>query len=277
MEWTRLLSRAASRSQHGGGIFGHHSLQGGESHGPEDACMGIDMATLVFHVVGMDDTGAVVLRKHLARGDWLTFLASVPPLRMGMDACGSAHDWARRVREHGHEVRLIAPQFIKAYVKSPKHDAHDAEAIGEAVTHPTRCVVPIKRAEPQDLQALHRVRARLIKACTALVHEIRGLLSESGMILPQRLTTCRALSVDQRHEAQATLSTLSAEVFWHLDDESRALEQRLADDDGPLAARGQAQRSWRPTQRITRRSPPRIMHIGCSSGVLCPMPSARPH
>jgi transposase len=167
-----------------------------------------------------------------------------------MDAGGSAHDWARRVREHGHEVRLIAPQCIKAYVKSPKHEARDAEAIGEAVTRSIRCVVPIKRAEPQNLQALHRVRARLIKACTALVNEIRRLLSECGMILPQRLTPCRALSVDQRRDEQATLTTLSAEVFWNLDDESRAPEQRLADDDGPLAARGQAHPACQRRQTI---------------------------
>ena len=106
--------------------------------------VGIDMATLVFHVVGMDDTGAVVLRKRIARSEWLALIANVPPLRIGMEACGSAHDWARCVREHGHDGRLIAPQFIKAYVKSPQHDARDAEAIGEAVTCPTRRFVPIK-------------------------------------------------------------------------------------------------------------------------------------
>ena len=130
-----------------------------------------------------------------------------------MEACGSAHDWARYFREHGHDVRLIAPQFIKAYVKSPKHDARDAEAIGEAVTRPTMRFVPIKRVEQQDLQALHWVRERLIKARTALVHEIRGLLSEYGMILPQSLAEFRALIVNQRHKEQAKLTTLSAEVF----------------------------------------------------------------
>jgi transposase len=140
--------------------------------------LGIDIAKQVFHVVGMDDRGHVVLRKRLARSTLLTFMANVPPLRIGMEACGSAHDWARRFREHGHDVRLIAPPFVKAYVKSPKHDARDAEAICEAVTRPTMRLVPIKRVEQQDLQALHRIRERLIKARTALVHEIRGLLNE---------------------------------------------------------------------------------------------------
>jgi transposase len=149
--------------------------------------LGIDIAKQVFHVVGMDDSGHVVLRKHLARSTLLTFMANVPPLRIGMEACGSAHDWARQFREHGHDVRLIAPQCVKASVKSPKNDARDAEAICEAVTRPTMHFVPIKRVEQQDLQALHRVRERLIKARTASVNEIRGLLSEYGMILPQEV------------------------------------------------------------------------------------------
>jgi transposase len=157
--------------------------------------LGIDIAKLVFHVVGMDDTGAVVLRKRLARSELLTFIANIPPLRMGMEACGSAHDWARCVREHGHDVRLIAPQFVKASVKSPKNDARDAEAIGEAVTRPTMRFVPIKRVEQQDLQALHRIRERLIKARTALVNEMRGLLNEYGIILPQGITKVRTLVV----------------------------------------------------------------------------------
>jgi transposase len=95
----------------------------------------------------------VVLRKRIARSESLAFIANVPPRRIGMEACESAHDWARCVREHGHDVGLIAPQCIKAYVKSPKNDARDAEAICEAVTRPTMRFVPIKRVEQQDLQA----------------------------------------------------------------------------------------------------------------------------
>jgi transposase len=154
--------------------------------------LGIDIAKQVFHVVGMDDSGHVVLRKRLARSTWLTFMANVPPLRIGMEACGSAHDWARRFREHGHDVRLIAPPCVKASVKSPPHEARDAEAIGEAVTRPTMRFVPITRVAQQDLQTLHRIRERLINARRALVREIRGLLHEYGMVLPQHLATCRA-------------------------------------------------------------------------------------
>jgi transposase len=212
--------------------------------------LGIDIAKQVFHVVGMDDSGHVVLRKRLARNALLTFMANVPPLRIGMEACGSAHDWARQFREHGHDVRVIAPQCVKASVKSPKHDSRDAEAICEAVTRPTMRFVPIKRVEQQDLQALHRVRERLIKARTVLVTEIRGLLSEYGMILPQSLAKFRVLLADKRHEAQAKLTTLSAEVFWHLYDECRTLEKRLEYDDEKLAAIGQAHPECQRLQTI---------------------------
>jgi transposase len=160
--------------------------------------LGIDIATLVFHMVGMDDPGAVVLRKRIARSELRRFIATLPPLRIGMEACGSAHYWARCCRKHGHDVRLIAPHVVKAYVQSPKHDIRDAEAICAAVTRPPMRFAPIKRLEPQDLQALHRVRARLIKGRTALVNEIRGLLSEYGIVLPQGLTKFRALIVDKR-------------------------------------------------------------------------------
>jgi transposase len=212
--------------------------------------LGIDIAKLVFHVVGMDDAGHVVLRKRLARSELPRFIATLPPLRIGMEACGSAHYWARRFLEHGHDVRLIAPQFIKAYVKSPKNDARDAEAICEAVTRPTMSVVPIKRVEQQDLQALHRVRERLIKARTALVNEIRGLLSEYGIILPQGITTFRRLIVQTLEAGQAQLTPCSRELFRHLYEEFLALDQRLASYDEQLTAIGQAHPECQRLQTI---------------------------
>jgi transposase len=212
--------------------------------------LGIDLAKLVFHVVGMDDAGHVVLRKRLTRSALLPFIANLPPLRIGMEACGSAHYWARQFREHGHDVRLIAPQFIKAYVKSPKNDARDAEAICEAVTRPTMRFVPIKRVEQQDLQALHRIRERLIKARTALVNEIRGLLSEYGIILPQSLTKFRALIVEKLEADQAKLTALSTEVFRHLYEEFLALEKRLAYYNEKLTAIGQAHPACQRLQTI---------------------------
>jgi transposase len=190
--------------------------------------LGIDIAKLVFHIVGMDHTGHVVLRKRVARSELRHFIATLPPALIGMEACGSAHYWARCFREHGHQVKLIAPQFVKAYVKSPKNDARDAEAICEAVARPTMRFVPIKQLEQQDLQALHRIRARLIKARTALVNEIRGLLSEYGIVLPQGMTKFRTSVVRQLEAERAKLTPLSAELFRHLYDEFLALEQRVA-------------------------------------------------
>jgi transposase len=212
--------------------------------------LGIDIAKLVFHVVGMDDSGHVVLRKRIARSELLTFIANLPPLRIGMEACGSAHYWARCFREYGHDVRLIAPQFVKAYVKSPKNDARDAEAICEAVTRPTMRFVPIKRVEQQDLQALHRIRERLITARTALVNEIRGLLNEYGIVLPHSIAKFRALIVDKLEADQAKLTVLSTEVFWHLYDEFLAVEKRLAYYDEKLATIGQAHPECQRLQTI---------------------------
>ncbi len=147
--------------------------------------LGIDIAKRVFHAVGMDDRDNVVYRTRLSRHDLMPFIATLPPVLIGMEACGGAHDWARRFREHGHEVKLMAPQFVKPYIKSNKNDMRDAEGIGEAVTRPTMRFVPTKEVDQQDIQALHRVRERLIGARTALVNEIHGLLHEYGIVVPK--------------------------------------------------------------------------------------------
>src|ERR671914_913986 len=212
--------------------------------------LGIDIAKLVCHVVGMDDTGHVVLRKRLARSELRHFIATLPPVRIGMEACGSAHYWARCFREHGHDVRLIAPQFVKPYLKSPKNDTRDAEAICEAVTRPTMRFVPIKRVEQQDLQALHRVRARLIKARTALINEIRGLLHEYGIVLPQGITKFRRLIGERLEADQAQLTPCSRELFQQLYEEFLALEKRLVYYDEQLTAIGQAHPECQRLQTI---------------------------
>jgi transposase len=202
--------------------------------------LGIDIAKQIFHIVGMDDTGTVVLRKRCPRGALMSFIAQMPPVVIGMEACGGAHYWARRFREHGHTVKLVAPQFVNPYVKSNKNDMADAEAIGEAVTRPTMRFVPIKELTQQDLQALHRIRERLVKARTALINEIRGLLSEYGIILPKGVAKFRQELLRTLEQEPAKLTELGREVFRQLHEEWLTLEQRLAYYNAKLEAICQA-------------------------------------
>jgi transposase len=120
--------------------------------------VGIDLAKRTFHVVGPAATGQILFRKRLSRDALMRFILQLPPVVIGMAACGGAHDWARRFREHGHTVKWMAPQFVKPSVKSPKNATRDAEAIGEAVTRPTMRFIPVKGLTQQDSQSLHRAQ-----------------------------------------------------------------------------------------------------------------------
>lgn len=129
--------------------------------------IGLDLAKLVFQIHGVDEHGHVVHRKQVSRGLLSAFFANLPPCLVGMEACGSAHFWARKLAAFGHDVRLMAPQFVKPYVKGSKTDRADAEAICEAVRRPNMRFVPIKQSEQQALLALHRSRQGFVKARTA--------------------------------------------------------------------------------------------------------------
>ena len=145
--------------------------------------IGIDLAKTVFQVHGVDERGKVLLRKQLKRKDVAVFFANLEPCLIGMEACGSAHYWGRTLSALGHTVRLMAPQFVKPYVKTNKSDRNDAEAICEAVGRPNMRFVPIKSAEMQAVLALHRARQGFVKARTAQANQIRGLLSEFGIVI----------------------------------------------------------------------------------------------
>ena len=147
--------------------------------------VGIDLAKNVFQVHGVNEFGKPVIKKQLRRDQVAAFFVNLPPCIVGMEACGSAHHWARKLRAMGHEVRLMSPQFVKPYVKTNKNDAADAEAICEAVTRPNMRFVPIKNVEQQGVLALHTVRQDFVSARTAQANQIRGLLSEFGVIVPQ--------------------------------------------------------------------------------------------
>jgi transposase len=194
----------------------------------ELSTVAIDLAKKVFHLVGADTTGKILWRKRLSRNALMPFIAQLPPVLIGMEACGGAHYWGRRFREHGHEVKLMAPQFVKPFVKSNKNDMRDAEAIAEAVTRPTMRFVPVKDVAQQDIQALHRIRERLIGERTALVNEVHGLMNEYGIVIPKGVPKFRQAVVDKLESEKDKLTPLSQELFWKLLEEFAALEQQIA-------------------------------------------------
>lgn len=153
----------------------------------EITTIGLDLAKNVFQVHGIDAAGVVVVRKALRRAQLLPFFAKLSPCLIGIEACGTSHHWARELTNLGHEVRLMPPAYVKAYVKRGKNDAVDAEAICEAVTRPTMRFVPIKAREQQAALSLHRVRSLLIGQRTALVNLMRSQLGEFGIAIPAGL------------------------------------------------------------------------------------------
>jgi len=196
--------------------------------------VGIDLAKNVFQIHGMNERGKPLLRKQLKRDQVVVFFANLPPCLIGMEACGSAHYWARKLEALGHTVRLMAPQFVKPYVKSNKNDAADAEAICEAVTRPTMRFVPIKNIEQQSVLALHRARQGFVKARTAQANQIRGLLAEFGLIVPQGIAhiTTRLPSVIEgaANELPVSFRQLIERLIEHfkvLDKEVEELEAQI--------------------------------------------------
>ncbi len=167
--------------------------------------VGIDLAKNLFQVHGVDQHGRTVLRKQLRRAQVAVFFANLPTCLIGMEACGSAHFWARKLQSLGHEVKLMAPQFVKPYVKTNKNDAADAEAICEAVARPNMRFVPIKNIDQQAVLALHRARQGFVKARTAQSNQIRGLLAEFGIVIPQGLSNVSAKVPDLIEDARIEL------------------------------------------------------------------------
>lgn len=145
--------------------------------------IGIDLGKTVFHLVGLNLRGEVVVRKKFSRKQLLQFTANLQVGLIGMEACGGAHFLGRALREQGHEVRLMPAQYVKPYVKTNKNDYIDAEAIAEAVARPKMRFVPIKTDDQLDMQSLHRVRERWVMRRTAIINQIRGLLLERGITL----------------------------------------------------------------------------------------------
>src|ERR1700733_13298467 len=196
--------------------------------------VGIDLAKNVFQVHGVDARGKVVLRRQLRREQVARFFVKLPPCLIGMEACASSHHWGRTLERFGHAVRLMAPQFVKPYVKTNKNDAADAEAICEAVSRQNMRFVPIKSIEQQAILSVHRVRQGFVKARTAQANQIRGLLGEFGLVIPKGICHVAervpGLLEDASNELPLALRQLIDRLRSHLkdlDQQVRELERQI--------------------------------------------------
>jgi transposase len=196
--------------------------------------IGIDLAKDVLQIHGVDQHGKAVVRKQLKRAEVALYFANLPPCLIGMEACGSAHFWARKLSALGHTVKLMAPQFVKPYVKTNKNDASDAEAICEAVSRPSMRFVSPKSAEQQALLALHRARAGFVQARTAQSNQIRGLLGEFGCVVRKGRWRMEAALLRILEDADNGLPAMSRELFVrllehlrHLDVQAKQIEQQI--------------------------------------------------
>jgi len=195
--------------------------------------VGIDLAKNVFQLHGVDRHGKSVWRRRLTRDKWLKALLEKvePGCQIGMEACAGAHHWARQLQSRGFTVKLIAPQFVKPYVKSNKNDANDAEAVCEAMSRPSMRFVSVKTVEQQDIQATHRVRTELIGHRTAKANQVRGLVAEYGLVAPQQLARLRAAVPDWLEDAENGLTSRFRRLLSDLWDDLKTLDQRVAELD----------------------------------------------
>lgn len=189
--------------------------------------LGIDLAKEVFQLHGVNQHGKAIFKKQIKRDKLLETIAGLPACLIGMEACGSAHFWAREFIKLGHDVKIMAPQFVKPYVKTQKNDATDAEAIAEAVSRPNMRFVPIKQVWQQDIQSLHRVRQRLVKNKTALINELHGLMLEYGIALPLLASKMTARIASLLDPENNYLSAQAKETFQLLIEELNQIELRL--------------------------------------------------
>lgn len=189
--------------------------------------LGIDLAKSVFQVHGTDEDGNIILKKRLSRSQMMRFFSNYPPALIGMEACGGSHYWARLLGNYGHEVRLIAPQFIKPYVRGNKNDGNDAAGICEAVSRPHMRHVAVKTPEQTSILMLHRVRDRLIGQRTALINQIRGYLAEYGIVIRKGAGWVRRELPRVLESAENELPWSAREMFAELYEELILLDERL--------------------------------------------------
>ena len=195
--------------------------------------IGIDLAKDVFQIHGVDSEDQKVLTRKLKRREFLDFFATKvdPNCLIGMEACASAHHWARQLIKLGFIVKLIPPQYVKPYVKRNKNDANDAEAICEAVSRPTMSFVPVKTLEQQDIQSLHRVRCERVKQRTAIANQIRGLAAEYGIVAPLRLNNLRSKIPLWLEDAENGFSIPFRAMLNELNNQLKSLDNSIKEFD----------------------------------------------
>lgn len=209
--------------------------------------IGLDLAKRVFQVHGVSATGVVALRKRLRRREVSSFFARLDPCVVGLEACGTAHFWARELRALGHEVRLIAPSYVKPYVKrGKKNDAADAEAICEAVQRPAMRFVAVKSAEQQGALMLHRSRDLLVRQRTMLVNALRGHMAELGIIAPKGLWHVKALAPLIADETESRIPAVARPALRALSDQIAALAEPIRQIETAILA-------WHQTNEVSRR------------------------
>ena len=200
--------------------------------------VGIDLAKNVFQLHGTDRRGKAIWHRRLRRHQWLKVLLDTiePGCVIGMEACSGAHHWSRVLQAKGFTVRLIAPQFVKPYVKSNKNDRNDAEAICEAMTRPSMRYVAVKTVEQQDIQAMHRVRSTIMVQRNAKANQIRGLVAEYGLVAPQQLGALRAAIPTWLEDADNGLTDGFRALLHDLWEDLQQLAVRLAELDKQIEA-----------------------------------------
>jgi transposase len=188
--------------------------------------LGIDLAKNVFQLHGADEKGKCVLRKRLTREKLLKFLVTLEPCLIGIEASTGAHYWARTFQRFGHTVKIMAPQFVKPYIKSNKNDRNDACGIAEAVVRPSMRFVPIKNIEQQDMLLSHRARELAVKQRTAQANQIRGLLSEYGILLPKGIKHVKTV-INILENNSDKLTVKSQIIFKRLYDQFKIYDEQV--------------------------------------------------
>ncbi|WP_420909784.1 IS110 family transposase [Acidiferrobacter thiooxydans] len=228
--------------------------------------IGLDIAKQVLQVHGVDEHGVVRIRKTLARAQVLEFFAQLPPCTVGMEACAGAHYWGRELTRLGHTVKLMAAQFVTPYRKRGKNDANDAEAICEAVGRPNMPFVAIKTEEQQAVLMVHRARSLVVANRTAQVNQIRGLLGEFGLTVPQGVASLRTHLPRLLEDAENGLPMLAHEVLAGLLTQLHTLDQDIAQYDAKIRALAQASEPARRLMQVAAIGPQTATALVASMG-----------